>query len=49
MNDDESLKRHDFPKQLLNTKYVLRFFSTRFIWNISPSKKTSARYYHEPT
>jgi len=30
-------------KKLLNTKWVL-FFSTSFVWNISHSKKSTARY-----
>jgi hypothetical protein len=42
-----SHKRHDFwKKKLLNMKCVL-IFSTAFIWNISHSKKNSARYCHK--
>jgi hypothetical protein len=41
-------KRHDFPKKLLNIKYVL-IFSKTFFWNISPSKKKTVRGYHKCT
>jgi surface polysaccharide O-acyltransferase-like enzyme len=35
-------------KKLLNIKCVL-IFCTTFVWNISHSKKNSARYYHQCT
>jgi len=35
-------------KKLLNIKYVL-IFSTTVVWNISHSRKHSARYYHRRT
>jgi len=35
-------------KKLLNIKYVL-IFSTTVVWNISHSRKHSARYYHRGT
>ena len=41
-----SHKWHNFRrKRLLNTNCVL-IFSATFVWNISHSKKNSARYYH---
>jgi hypothetical protein len=43
-----SHKLHDLRKKLLQIKCVL-ILSTKFVWNISHSKKKSARYCHKGT
>ena len=43
-----SYKRHVFGKVYWTEKRVL-IFSTNIVWNISRSKKNSARYYHKCT
>jgi len=40
-------KRHRFPEKA--TEYKICFFSTNVVWNISHSRKHSARYYHSGT
>jgi hypothetical protein len=44
-----SHKRHDFRKNVIEHKICVLIFSTTFVWNISYSKRNSARYYHECT
>jgi hypothetical protein len=44
-----SHKRHDFWKKATEQKMCVLIFSTTFVWNISHSKKNSARYYHKCT
>jgi hypothetical protein len=44
-----SHKRHNFPKELTEYKIFVLIFSTTLVWNISHSKKHSARYYHKGT
>ena len=41
-----SRKRHDLwgGGELMNTKWCVSIFSTTFVWNVSHSKKNSARY-----
>ena len=38
--------RHDFRKKVTKHKIVFSFFSTIFVWNISHSKRNSARHCH---
>jgi hypothetical protein len=42
-------KRYDFRKKVTKRKMCVLIFSTAFVWNISHSKKNSARYYHKCT
>jgi hypothetical protein len=44
-----SHKRYDFRKKVTEHKMCVLIFSTTFVWNISHSKKNSARYYHKCT
>jgi len=39
-----SHKRHDFRRKVIECKMCVLIFSTTFIWNISHSKNSSARY-----
>ena len=41
---------YDFrEKKLRDTKLCVLISSINLVWNISPSQKNSARYYHKPT
>jgi len=42
-----SHKRHDFGEKVIQHKICVWIFSTTFVWNISHSKKSWARYNHE--
>jgi hypothetical protein len=42
-----SHKRYDFWTKVIDHKMCVLILSTTFVRNISHSKKTSARYYHE--
>jgi len=42
-------KRHDFEKKKIEHEMFVLIFSTTFVWNISHSKKNSARYDHKCT
>ena len=44
-----SHKQHDFGEKVTRHEMCILIFSTKFVWNISHSKKTSARYYHKYT
>jgi len=44
-----SHKRHDFRKESYWTKMCVLIFCTTLLWNISPSKKNTARYFHKYT
>jgi hypothetical protein len=39
-----SHKRHEFLKTAIEHKMCVLIFSTKFVWNISNSKKKWARY-----
>jgi len=39
-----SHKRHDFGEKVTEHKMCVLIFCTTFVWNISQSKKNSARY-----
>jgi hypothetical protein len=38
-----------FEKKIIEHKIYILIFSTNFVWNITHTKKTSARYYHKYT
>jgi len=40
-------KWYDFRKEFTEHKMCVLIFCTTFVWNISRSRKNSARYYHE--
>ena len=42
-------EQHKFWKEVTERKLCVLIFSTAFFWNISHSKKNSARYYHKST
>jgi hypothetical protein len=44
-----SHKWHDFREKVFECKMCVLIFFTNFLWNISTSKKNSARYYHKCT
>ena len=44
-----SHKGHDFRKKSIEHKVCVLIFSTKFVINISHSKKNSARYYQKYT
>ena len=44
-----SHKRHDFRKKAIEHKVCVLIFCTKFVINISHSKKNSARYYQKYT
>jgi hypothetical protein len=44
-----SHKRYDFRKKSIEYEVWVLIFSTTFVYNISHSKKNSARYYHKCT
>ena len=44
-----SHKRNNFPGKFIGHKMCVLIFSTTFVWDITHSKKNSARYYHKGT
>jgi hypothetical protein len=44
-----SNKWHDWRKKVMEHKLRVLIFPTNFVWNISHSKKNSARYFHKCT